>query len=87
MIKTAASPRNVPKRKNEFLYFAFRNNKLRLGLSIVLFFLILTFVGPELAEYDPTEFVGPSGAPPSPDYWFGTTSLLKLVKSSGTLPK
>jgi peptide/nickel transport system permease protein len=75
MIKAVASPRNPAKGKNEFLYFAFRNTKLRVGLGIILFFLILTFAGPELARYDPTEFVGPSGAPPSAEYWFGTTSF------------
>jgi len=61
--------------KNELLYFAFRNVKLRIGLGIVLFFIILTFVGPYLTDYDPTEFVGPSSAPPSAEFWFGTTSF------------
>lgn len=75
MIEAAAPTRIVPKKKNEFLYFALRNNRLRLGLGIVLFFLILTFVGPQLTAYDPTEFVGPSGAPPSAQFWFGTTSF------------
>lgn len=74
MTKAAVRP-TAAKKKNEFLYFAFRNIKLRIGLGIVLFFLVLTFVGPKLAEYDPTEFVGPSSAPPSAEYWFGTTSF------------
>lgn len=71
MIKAAESL----KAKNEFVYFALRNTKLRLGLSILLFFLIMTFMGPQLAKYSPTDFVGPSSAPPSTDYWFGTTSF------------
>jgi peptide/nickel transport system permease protein len=71
MIKAAESL----KARNEFVYFALKNTKLRLGLSIVLFFLILTFAGPQLAKYNPTDFVGPSAAPPSADYWFGTTSF------------
>ena len=29
------------KKKNEFLFFALRNNKLRVGLVVVLFFLVL----------------------------------------------
>jgi peptide/nickel transport system permease protein len=61
--------------KNEILYFAFRNTKLRIGLGTVLFFIILTFVGPLLAKYNPTDFVGPTGIKPSADYWFGTTSM------------
>jgi peptide/nickel transport system permease protein len=63
-----------PKKKNEILYFALRNNKLRVGLAIILFFLVLTFVGPMLTHYDPYDYVNPSGAqPPSSEYWFGTT--------------
>ncbi len=75
MIKAAEAPRAPAKGKNEFLYFAFKNIKLRLGLGIVLFFLILMFVGPKLTKYNPTDFVGPSSAPPSSTYWFGTTSF------------
>ncbi len=75
MIKAAEAPRVPAKGKNEFLYFAFKNIKLRLGLGVVLFFLILTFVGPKLTKYNPTDFVGPSSAPPSSTYWFGTTSF------------
>jgi len=63
-----------PKKKSEMLYFALRNNKLRVGLTIILFFLVLTFVGPMLTHYDPYDYVNPNGAqPPSSEYWFGTT--------------
>lgn len=62
-------------KKNEFLYFAWRNAKLRIGLSVVLFFVALTIVGPMLTKYDPTDFVGPPGSPPSAQYWFGTTTF------------
>jgi peptide/nickel transport system permease protein len=75
MIKAAASLPTPAKKKNEFLYFAFKNTKLRVGLGILLFFLALTIVGPQLTPYSPTDFVGPSAAPPSADYWFGTTSF------------
>jgi peptide/nickel transport system permease protein len=64
-----------PKKKSEILYFALRNNKLRVGLIIVLFFLILTFVGPMLTDYAPNDYVGPSAQPPSSEYWFGTTTF------------
>lgn len=65
----------TPKKKNEFLYFALRNNKLKIGLVILLFFIILTFVGPLLTDYKPLEYIGPTTAPPSSDYWFGTTTF------------
>jgi peptide/nickel transport system permease protein len=65
-----------PKKKNEMLYFALRNNKLRVGLTIILFFLVLTFVGPMLTHYDPYDYVNPNGAqPPSSEYWLGTTTF------------
>ncbi len=46
-----------------------------LAWAILLFFIVLTFVGPLLTPYDPTEFVGPPGAPPSAQFWFGTTTF------------
>lgn len=63
------------KKKNELLYFALRNTKLRIGLGVVLFFVILTIVGPFLTPYNPTDFVGPAANPPSAQYWFGTTTF------------
>ena len=63
-----------PKKKNEILYFALRNNKLRVGLTIIILFLVLTFVGPMLTDYAPYDYLNPKGAqPPSSEYWFGTT--------------
>ncbi len=75
MIKTEGAPRSPTKKKNELLYFAFKNIKLRIGLGIILFFVILTFVGPRMTKYNPTDFVGPSSNPPSAKFWFGTTSF------------
>ncbi|MCL4562450.1 MAG: ABC transporter permease [Chloroflexi bacterium] len=63
------------KKRNELLYFAFRNTKLKIGLGVVLFFIVLTFVGPLIAKYNPTDSVGPAGAPPSAQFWFGTTTF------------
>jgi peptide/nickel transport system permease protein len=62
-------------KKNEFLYFALRNNKLKVGLVVLLFFVVLTFVGPLLTDYQPMDYVGPLSAPPSSEFWFGTTSF------------
>jgi len=63
------------KTKNEFLYFALRNNKLRIGLIVVLFFLVLAVVGPMLTDHTPRAYVGPAAQPPSSEYWFGTTTF------------
>jgi peptide/nickel transport system permease protein len=63
-----------PEKKHEILYFALRNNKLRVGVAVILFFLVLTFVGPMLTDNPPYDYVNPMGAePPSSEYWFGTT--------------
>jgi peptide/nickel transport system permease protein len=64
-----------PKKKNELLYFAQRNNKLKIGLAILLFFIILTFVGPLFTDYKPLDYIGPAAVPPSSEYWFGTTTF------------
>jgi peptide/nickel transport system permease protein len=62
------------KKKNEFLYFALRNKKLRVGLSVIMLFLVVSFIGPLLARSQPFAYVNPAGAePPSGEYWFGTT--------------
>ena len=62
-------------KKHELLFFALRNNKLRIGLAIILFFVIMTFVGPRLTHFKPDDFVGPPSQPPSLEYWLGTTTF------------
>ena len=61
-------------KRSETLYFAFHNRKLVIGLTVVLFFLVLAIVGPWLTDADPFEFGYPLGQPPSTEYWLGTTS-------------
>ncbi len=63
------------KKRNEFLYFALRNNKLKIGALVVLLFVVLASVGPLLTEYSPRAYVGPLAAPPSSEFWFGTTTF------------
>jgi peptide/nickel transport system permease protein len=62
-------------KRNEILYFALRNNKLKIGLVILLVFVVLTLVGPLLTDYSPMAYVGPAAVPPSSKYWFGTTTF------------
>jgi peptide/nickel transport system permease protein len=66
-----AAPRH---KRNETLYFAFRNRKLVVGLSVVLFFLVLAIVGPWLTSASPFAFGSELGRPPSSAHWFGTTA-------------
>jgi peptide/nickel transport system permease protein len=73
--KLKQKPDAAPRKKNETLYFALRNNKLRLGATILLFFIALTFIGPLLTDYEPNDYVGPSNQPPSAEFWFGTTTF------------
>jgi peptide/nickel transport system permease protein len=64
-----------PKKKNELLYFMLRNAKLRIGVVIVLLFVVLVLIGPLLTKYEPREYVAPGAQPPSSQFWFGTTSF------------
>ena len=61
------------KKRNEILYFALRNNKLRIGVIIILFFLALAFVGPMLTKHTLNDFIAPGANPPSSEFWLGTT--------------
>ena len=72
---TVIVPEGAPQRRkrNETLYFAFRNKKLVIGLTVVLAFLVLAIVGPWLTDADPFEFGFPTGQPPSREYLLGTT--------------
>jgi peptide/nickel transport system permease protein len=65
----------VAARRSEFVYFALRNWKFLLGLSVVAAFLLLAIVGPMIAKHPPLAFTGPTDSPPSREYWFGTTSF------------
>ena len=62
------------RRRNETIYFAARNRKLVIGLSVVLLLLVLAIVGPWLTDADPFEFGYPTGESPSRDHWLGTTA-------------
>lgn len=52
-----------------------RNRKVIGGLSIIVFFLVLGLIAPMFSDYGPNEYVGPPAAPPSGEYWFGTTTF------------
>ncbi len=63
-------------KRSEFLFFALRNNKLRIGLTVIFVFLVLALIGPLLTDHAPRDYVNPGGAePPSSRYWFGTTTF------------
>jgi peptide/nickel transport system permease protein len=70
-----AAPKLELKKRNEILYFALKNNKLRIGMSIVILFVILAIFGPMITKSKPLDFVAPGANAPSADFWLGTTSL------------
>jgi peptide/nickel transport system permease protein len=70
----APAPQPAPPR-SEFTYFALRNWKFLLGSSLVGAMLLLAIFGPHLTSNAPLAFNGPTDAPPSSEYWFGTTSF------------
>ncbi len=59
--------------RSEFLFFALRNRKLRIGLFILAFFVLFAVIGPYLTPNQPLAYVGPPAAPPSQKFPFGTT--------------
>ena len=61
------------KKRNEFVYFALRNYKLKIGLFVIAAFLLLAAIGTVFTDFDVREYVGPMSDPPSNQYWFGTT--------------
>jgi peptide/nickel transport system permease protein len=61
-------------RRSEFLYFALRNRKLVLGVTVVLLCLGIAIVGPYLTDYTPLGFDGLPGEAPSSEHWLGTTA-------------
>lgn len=60
-------------KRSEHLYFALRNPKVVIGLTIVLGLLLLGLLGPLFLPGDPNEYVGPKSEAPSGEYWMGTT--------------
>ena len=65
---------NTEKRKNEFLFFALRNNKLKIGGIIVILFLLIAIIGPHFSKYELNDFVAGGPNKPSKDFWMGTTA-------------
>ncbi|MFD0774212.1 ABC transporter permease [Streptomonospora algeriensis] len=62
-------------RRRDTAYFAVRNPKLLIGAAVVLSLLVLGLVAPLGVDHPPDAYVGPKSAPPSGEYWLGTTSF------------
>ncbi|WP_026922361.1 ABC transporter permease [Glycomyces arizonensis] len=60
-------------KRSEHLYFALRNPKVVIGLTIVIGLLLLGVIGPFFLNNDPNEYIGPKSEGPSGDFWLGTT--------------
>jgi peptide/nickel transport system permease protein len=63
------------------LFDALRLGRTRVGLAIVTALVLVALVGPLVAPYSPTEFVGIPNSPPSGDAIFGTDALGRDVLS------
>ncbi|HUZ20745.1 MAG TPA: ABC transporter permease [Acidimicrobiales bacterium] len=59
--------------RREVLYFALRNKKLLVGLSIVTVFFLTAIIAPFFVSSAPNAYIGPPAASPSSQYWLGTT--------------
>jgi peptide/nickel transport system permease protein len=56
-----------------------KNPKALLGITIVVFFILIALLAPVIAPGDPNEFVGPPNLPPSSEHFFGTEGQGKDV--------
>jgi peptide/nickel transport system permease protein len=75
--------------RNSQLVRLLRNRKVVIGLSLLLFFILLAVLGPLLVQGDPNAFLGPRNQPPSFDHPLGTTGqgqdvLLQLIHGAQT---
>lgn len=68
---TATDAGAAKPRRFEFLYFAVRNKKLLLGLSIVVLFVLFAVFGPLFVQHPMLNYYVPF-RPPSSSFWFGT---------------
>jgi peptide/nickel transport system permease protein len=80
VVAPAAAPAaTAPRRRLGGLRTLLGSPKARLGVSIVLFFVLVAILAPLIAPGDPNEFVGRANQPPSSNYIFGTDSQGKDV--------
>lgn len=59
-------------KKWDVLYFFLTNNKFRIGIGILLFFILLSIIGPFFVRYTPYEYSGAQASPPSLEHPLGT---------------
>ena len=62
-------------KKYDVLYFFLTNNRFKIGISILLFFILLSVIGPFFVRFKPYEFAGIQSAPPSLAHPLGTNSF------------
>jgi len=62
-------------RAREVRYFVLRSRKILVSTAILAVLLVLAVIGPSIRPGDPNAFVGPLAAPPSAEWWFGTTTF------------
>jgi len=67
----AVSAGSAKPRRFEFLYFAVRNKKLLLGLTVVVLFVLFAVFGPLFVRHPMLNYYIPF-RPPSTSFWFGT---------------
>ncbi|MGH3293822.1 MAG: ABC transporter permease [Trebonia sp.] len=62
----------APRKRNDFLYYGLRNQKLLLGVTVELLLVLLAVIGPILAKTAPLASTGVSMQHPGSKYWLGT---------------
>ena len=67
------APRRGPRGGTVLLLMILKNRKAAVGAAILLFFAIIAIFAPQIAPYNPDDFVSRPHQPPSREFWFGTT--------------
>lgn len=76
-----AGVNSMKKKKNEFIYFAFRNVKFLIGFTIFVIFILVSVAGLAVYRDDPTEIKGNPYEGPTAQFPLGTTSIGEDVAS------
>lgn len=69
------------KKVNEFLYYAKKNTKFKMGFFTLCFFILVAIIGPLVTKYEPRERIGIRNSPPTMQNPLGTSKQQEDILS------
>ncbi len=73
MSEVLEEKKDEKKQVNEFLYYATKNIKFKMGFFTLIFFILVGVVGPLFTNYEPRERTAFRNSPPTLEHPMGTT--------------